>query len=334
MGLFPKYAYLASPQILFSSWVAISMLVMSQSTTTRVHYPTCPVCGSEAIKPLFDAMDHTVSQETFSVWGCRSCQARFTQDIPDEAHIGPYYQSDAYISHSNTSQGLINQLYQRVRRYTLQQKHKLVRQVSKRKQGRLLDYGCGTGDFAGTMQLAGWDVLGLEPDSSARKLAAERHDLAVAKSDHLFQLDADRFDVITMWHVLEHVHRLHDTLDQLHTVLRPDGVLLVAVPNYQSGDAAHYGENWAAYDVPRHLYHFSPPAMQCIMEQHGFHVEQYRRMPFDSFYVSLLSERYQRGRSRLLVGGWHGLRSFTEALFEPKRCSSVLYVIRPAQATS
>jgi 2-polyprenyl-3-methyl-5-hydroxy-6-metoxy-1,4-benzoquinol methylase len=303
--------------------------MMTSSSTTIVHHENCPGCQSENIRALFFAQDHTVSQKDFEVWECGACLLRFTQDVPDEASIAAYYQSEDYISHSNTSQGLINRLYQEVRKITLSQKKKKITRLSRRKTGKLLDIGCGTGDFAGTMQAAGWEVTGLEPDGGARELAKAQHGIAVFPSDHLYELGANQFDVITMWHVLEHVHRLHESLDQIKRSLKADGLLVVAVPNYQSNDAAHYGENWAAYDVPRHLYHFSPQAMQTLMAKHGFHVERYRRMPFDSFYVSLLSEKYQHGKSRLFAGGWSGLRTYTESLAAPKRSSSILYVIRP-----
>lgn len=264
------------------------------------------------------------------MWACDQCGLRFTQDVPDEASIGPYYQSEEYISHSNTSRGLVNNLYQRVRKITLSRKRKQVVALSKRETGSLLDVGCGTGDFAGTMQAAGWQTIGLEPDANARRMASERHGLTVQEPEHLFKLDPRQFDVITMWHVLEHVHRLHEYLDQIRQLLTPGGCLLIAVPNYQSSDAAHYGEKWAAYDVPRHLYHFSPHTMAELVGQHGFHVERHLRMPFDGFYVSLLSEKYRHGKTRLLAAAWHGWRSFMGGLAQPKRGSSVLYVIRPS----
>ncbi len=302
---------------------------MTSATSNVLHREQCPVCQSTNIYPLFIAEDHTVSHESFPIWECGQCQLRFTQDIPDESHIGPYYQSEEYISHSNTSQGLINQLYQRIRKITLTRKRKQVVKLSKRDRGSLLDIGCGTGDFAGTMQEAGWKVYGLEPDAHARRMASERHRLEVSEPDSLFALEPEQFDVITMWHVLEHVHRLHAYLDQMRKLLKPGGTLLIAVPNYQSSDAAHYGEKWAAYDVPRHLYHFSPSTMAQLVGQHEFHVERHLRMPFDTFYVSLPSEKYLHVKPRLFAAAWQGWRSFLEGLAQPQRGSSILYVIRP-----
>lgn len=303
---------------------------MSTFTATRIHRDTCPVCHESKLFPICEAKDHTVSHERFSIWECPTCKLRFTQDIPDEQSIGAYYESEDYISHSDTDQGIINRLYQQVRQFTLKQKRRKIEKITKQKTGNLLDIGCGTGDFAATMQASGWKVLGLEPDEKARLIAKEKNQIDVGEPDHLFQLEENRFDVVTMWHVLEHVHRLHEYIDQIRTILKPDGVLLIAVPNYQSSDAAHYGETWAAYDVPRHLYHFSPETMRRLASDHMFHVEHYGRMPFDSFYVSLLSEKYRGNRVGLISGGWEGFKSYAASLANPQRGSSVLYIIRPS----
>ncbi|MEM7372216.1 MAG: class I SAM-dependent methyltransferase [Bacteroidota bacterium] len=268
-----------------------------------------------------------MSGEIFQVWHCNDCELRFTQEIPIEEEIGQYYQSEEYISHSNTSKGIVNRLYQLVRDYTLIQKRKLVQHLAGSKTGKILDIGCGTGEFLGTMKQAGWNALGLEPDPGAREQANKNFGLTVEPSDHLFAI-SDSYDVISMWHVLEHVHQLHENIDQIYSLLKEDGVLLIAVPNYQSLDAGYYQEFWAAYDVPRHLYHFSSKAMSSLMEAHQFQVSTIRKMPFDSFYVSLLSEKYKHGKLRLLAGFWIGLRSFLKAFRQADRCSSILYVIR------
>lgn len=302
----------------------------TSSPSTRVTYPTCPVCQSDSISPVLVAVDHTVSQESFDVWHCSTCQLRFTQAVPDENAIGSYYQAESYISHSNTRKGLVNRLYQMVRDFTLVQKRKLIQQVSGLKTGSLLDIGCGTGEFLGTMQTAGWKCLGLEPDPGARKQAKENFQLAVHPSDHLFELAAEQYDVISMWHVLEHVHRLHLYLDQIKSCLKPSGTLIIAVPNYQSLDAGKYEAEWAAYDVPRHLYHFSPTAMQHLLRDHGFELIKMKTMPFDAFYVSLLSEKYIHGKVRLISGFFTGLRSFLATIGHADRCSSVMYIIRKA----
>ncbi|MDX2286124.1 MAG: methyltransferase domain-containing protein [Bacteroidia bacterium] len=298
-------------------------------TFTPVRQSACPVCQAADIAPVMQATDYLVSRSSFEIWQCRSCGCRFTQDTPDESSIGAFYQSESYISHSNTRKGLLSRLYQLARRFTLQGKRNLVIRLSGRRQGELLDIGCGTGDFLLAMQEAGWQVSGLEPDAGARELARTRG-LAVAQPDQLFSLRAGSFDVITLWHVLEHVHRLHAYLDQIRTLLRPGGLLLIAVPNYQSHDARHYQSRWAAYDVPRHLYHFTPGSMAQLLEARGFRIESADSMPLDGFYVSLLSERYRQNAWWLPAGLWHGLISWLHGTMRPRESSAVLYRIRLA----
>jgi SAM-dependent methyltransferase len=178
------------------------------------------------------------------------------------------------------------------------------------------------------MKQAGWQVTGLEPDPDARKIAQQKAGLPLLEPDSLFQLPVMNYDVITLWHVLEHVHSLHDYLRQFHTLLKENGCLLIAVPNYRSGDAAHYDQYWAAYDVPRHLYHFSPKSMRTLVEKHGFRVQRVLPMWFDSFYVSMLSETYKNGNSRLPVAFWQGIRSNLKALGDREKASSLIYIIK------
>ena len=296
-----------------------------------IHQDHCPGCHSTNLSELFRCQDHTVSKEHFAVWACADCGGRFTQDVPDEDSIGAYYQSEDYISHSNTSRGLINRIYQMVRTYTVKKKVELIRRESGKKTGSLLDVGCGTGQFLAGMKAAGWKVSGLEPDPGARKLASEVTGETIEAPEALF---ADRpvVDVISLWHVLEHVHRLHEYLDQFQYLLKPDGLLLIAVPNFTSRDASHYGAHWAAYDVPRHLYHFSPDSLAVLMSQHGFRIERHLPMPFDAFYVSMLSEQIKHGKPRLVAAFLNGLRSWWTSRVEVSKGSSVLYVIRKTEA--
>jgi SAM-dependent methyltransferase len=274
------------------------------------------------------AKDHTVSQETFPIVQCNGCQVRFTQDVPDADSIGPYYKAESYISHTDTRKGLVNQLYHSVRSLTLKSKLALVKEVSGMGKGSLLDYGSGTGAFLDTMRNAGWQVNGLEPDDTARNVAKDRYGLDLHSPAELQDMAPASFDVITLWHVLEHVHDLHHTLDGLEKALKPGGTLLIAVPNYTSGDAVHYGEFWAAWDVPRHLYHFSPASMKTLLERHGLDVTGTRRMWFDSYYVSMLSEQYKRGRSGLIRAFFEGSLSNLQAIMDAQSCSSVIYIAR------
>jgi 2-polyprenyl-3-methyl-5-hydroxy-6-metoxy-1,4-benzoquinol methylase len=264
-------------------------------------YSSCPNCDSKNISPVITCKDYTVSGEKFDIWECKNCTQRFTQNIPDKEGIGKYYQSENYISHSDTSKGFINIMYHKVRKRTLVQKRKLVETVTAKKTGNILDVGCGTGAFLHTMKEAGWNATGLEPDKTAREKALELYGLHLDDSEKFYQLAPQSYDAITMWHVLEHVHDLHAYIDQLKNLLKSGGKLLIAVPNYASHDADVYKEFWAAYDVPRHLYHFSPASMKTLLKKHGMKVDQMKPMWYDSVYVSMLSiKRYRQMQLRHL----------------------------------
>lgn len=292
----------------------------------RIHYSQCPVCESRRINPLLTVNDYSVSKEDFVIWQCAGCSLRFTQDVPDEDSIGRYYASQEYISHSNTDKGLVNKLYQRVRKHTLEQKASLI--ISNTKpQGAVLDVGAGIGAFLSVMKEKGWSVKGIEPDGVARKNASELFGLMLDEPTQLFALEDRSYDAITLWHVLEHVHRLQEYVAQLKKLLKPDGKLFIAVPNYTSGDAAAYRSFWAAYDVPRHLYHFTPQAMEMLMRKHGLKVLAKKPMWFDSFYVSLLSSKYRHGSTSWIGAGWNGLKSNIGAAMDTDKCSSVIYVV-------
>jgi 2-polyprenyl-3-methyl-5-hydroxy-6-metoxy-1,4-benzoquinol methylase len=293
---------------------------------SSIHYSHCPVCKSTAIDPLLTAKDFSVSKEPFVIWQCSHCTLRFTQDVPDEASIGKYYQSPDYISHTNTNKGLLNQLYQKVRTFTLQEKASLVYHFTKQK-GAILDMGAGTGAFLQVMNRKGWEIQGIEPDEGARSVARELYGLELQNKDHFYQLRENSFDAITLWHVLEHVQDLHGYVDRLRLLLKENGKLFIAVPNYTSLDAAVYKLYWAAYDLPRHLYHFSPRSMEVLMNEHGLRIIEQRPMWFDSFYISLISSKYRSGHINWLSAGWTALRSNLKAMFHKGYCSSVIYVI-------
>lgn len=292
---------------------------------------SCPCCGSIAIRKVLTCKDYTVSNEIFDIWECAGCTVRFTQDIPDQDSIGTYYQSDSYISHTDTEKGMVNKVYKVARNFTLNWKMKIVKQSlgNSLQPGALLDIGAGTGAFLHKACVCGWSVTGLEPDEGARKICREKYGLQPEAPEKLFELASGKYDVVTMWHVLEHVHPLHEYMDQVKRVLKPGGVALLALPNYVSRDAQHYKTHWAAYDVPRHLYHFTPTAVGKLTELHGMTVESHIAMWLDAFYISLLSETYKRGKSNLGAAVWNGFRSDLHALKKTGACSSLVYIIRP-----
>jgi len=295
-----------------------------------IRYQRCPICDSTGIQQVLTATDHTVSREKFSIWQCAMCSLRFTQNVPEPNEIGRYYKSENYISHSETSKGIINWLYLRVRKFTLSSKRNFIEDQTGVKKGNLLDIGAGAGAFIHHMKEHGWNVEGLEPDDQAIQRASREYNLQLKPSSQLFSFQPDTFDAITMWHVLEHVHDLHGYIAHIKKICKPGGKIFIAVPNYTSYDADHYASSWAAYDVPRHLYHFSPASMLELMKKHRCVIEKMQPMWFDSFYVSLLSEKYKTGHSNLLKGFWYGLRSNMKAFYNKRRASSIIYVINPA----
>ena len=291
---------------------------------------TCPCCGSTAIAKVMTCKDYTVSAETFDIWECADCTLRFTQHVPTQDSIGPYYKSDAYISHTDSEKGLVNKLYKFARSYTLNWKMNLVKsRVGKGlSTGSLLDIGTGTGAFLHKAFQSGWSVTGLEPDEGARQICYDKYKLQPEPPSKLFELETGKYDAITMWHVLEHVHQLHEYMVEINRVLKSTGVAFIALPNYTSKDAEHYQEYWAAYDVPRHLYHFSPEAMNQLADQHGLVVESASPMWLDAFYIAMLSEGYKKGKSNLGTAIVNGLRSNVHAMRNKMICSSLVYIIR------
>ncbi len=292
-----------------------------------IHYTSCPVCDSSSFEPVLSVKDNTVSKEYFTIAECKECSFRFTQDVPNQLCIAPYYKADSYISHTDTSKGLINTVYKIVRNYTLRKKRKLIVSTLQKKRGVLLDVGAGTGAFASEMKKADWQVTGLEPDDDARNIAKAINKVSLQPITNFYTLPSNSFDAITMWHVLEHVHDLNNYIAKLKELLKKDGRLFVAVPNYTSIDAEIYAAHWAAYDVPRHLYHFSPKAMNTLMEKHGLQIESYKPMWFDSFYIAMLSSKYKAGKTKLFSAFWNGLRSNAKAMGNVKLCSSIIYVV-------
>lgn len=282
----------------------------------------CPICNGEDFTPFLNAVDYTVSKDTFTIVSCNGCGFHFTNPIPTIDKIGEYYKSESYISHSSTNKGLINKLYQRVRKHTLKQKVKLVGRLANGKA--VLDIGAGTGHFLNACTEAGFNALGLEPDADARTFAESNFSANIKPLDELHSLENNSRDVITMWHVLEHVYDLRKDLDKITEILKADGTLVVAVPNMSSFDAKHYKEFWAAYDLPIHLYHFTPDDIKRLFDQYNMEVKETLPMKFDSYYVSMLSEKYKGGN--IIRAFWNGWRSNLKA--KTGTYSSQIYILK------
>jgi len=290
----------------------------------------CPLCGSSHLSPFMVCKDYTVSNEDFNLVQCHDCQFVFTNPRPTLEEIGKYYQSQAYISHSDTQKGLLSWLYHQVRRRALRQKLALLEARAMHLPKTLLDYGCGTGYFLQTCKEAGWKIDGIEPDEKARTSAQERINTVLQSSIHAGHFAESTYSIITLWHVLEHIHDLKSTLRSLRAMLAPQGKILIAVPNLQANEALHYKENWAAFDVPRHLYHFTPNTMRFLLKQVGLQVQETLPMRYDAYYASLLSEKYQTGKVRYWQGFWQGYRSNQKANRNLETHSSLIYVASPS----
>ncbi len=289
----------------------------------------CPLCAHNEIQFNLHCVDYSLTHDTFDIYTCKNCNFHFTYPVPSKSGIIPYYDFPDYISHTDAKEGWLNKIYHLVRKHTLSQKTNWIQSLFPGQKGSLLDVGAGTGSFASAMEKKGWKVTALEPDAGTREKAFAINHINLLPTDIMFDLPENAYDVITLWHVLEHVHDLSEYMEAFNALLKPNGRLIIAVPNHTSFDAGFYKKYWAAYDVPRHLYHFSPNSMHLLCKQFQLTINQYKPMWFDSFYVSLLSEKYKKtGLFGILRAGTIGLISNIAALFNHKKASSIIYEIK------
>lgn len=293
-----------------------------------IHIDACPLCGASEFKPYLQCKDYYASKEDFQLVQCSSCGFVLTQDFPAEAEIGQYYNVPDYVSHSDTRKGIVNKLYHIARSFALKSKAKIVARHTDKTNGTLLDYGCGTGYFLNKMKHKGWRVTGIEKDDGARNYAKTKFNLNVQTHDYIFLILKKQKDVVTMWHVLEHIEKLNETMRQLHLILKDNGTAIIALPNRESYDANYYQDKWAAYDVPRHLWHFSPKDFELLANKHNFKVLEIKPMHFDAFYISMLSEKYKNTFAGTLVGLMKGGIFFLRSLTNKKKCSSLTYILK------
>lgn len=273
------------------------------------------------MKSYLKTKDFSVSQEPFELLYDEALEMLITHPKPKD--LSPYYDSEVYISHTDAKVSLVDRLYQNVKQYSLKKKIQLIdNQCIKSKI--LLDFGAGTGDFLAKAKLSGFNGEGIEPNEKARANAAKK---GIDLFQNIEAIKGKSYDVITLWHVLEHLPDLDEEVEKIASLLDDKGIVVVAVPNYKSYDAKHYGEHWAAYDVPRHLWHFSKTSISRLFERHAMEVVSIRPMLFDSFYVSLLSERYKGNKLYLINAFFVGLWSNMKAYFS-KEYSSLIYVIK------
>ena len=267
--------------------------------------------------------DHSVSNENFELLLDTDLQLLKTYPQPALENLGSYYESEDYISHTDAKRSLFEKIYHIVKSYSLKKKVGLINAYHNQK-GSLLDIGAGTGDFLVTAKASGWQTTGVEPNKNAKNLAISK---GISFQNSIESIENQQFDVITMWHVMEHVPDVEYQFKQLKRLLKPNGTLIIAVPNYKSYDAQHYGKFWAAYDVPRHLWHFSKISIEKLVSRENMKLEKVLPMIFDSFYVSLLSEKYKTGKMNFFSAFWIGLQSNLKAN-KSKEYSSHIYVIK------
>lgn len=259
--------------------------------------------ASSSSRNILKCKDFLVSGEYFLLEPCSRYEMLRTAPQPSFEELPGYYNSKDYISHSDSKTGLMNSIYQAVKSYMLGRKLKWIEEI--KSGGRLLDIGAGTGDFLYEAKKRNWKVYGTEPSASARELAAKKG--VVLEEEETF--GSEEFDVVTMWHVLEHVSDLEKQIEDLYRLLKPGGLLVVAVPNHKSYDAQKYNEFWAAYDVPRHLWHFSRSSIKDLFENYDFSLDKEHPLKFDAYYVSLLSEKYKTGKVKPFSAFLSGFKS-------------------------
>ena len=286
----------------------------------------CPLCSSRKISFYLRCTDHLVSKEEFDIYGCTGCGFKFTQAHPDEQHIGTYYESEDYISHDDSAEGFLNRIYLSVRYLMLRWKRNIVENATGGLKGSLLDIGSGTGYFAGIMKESGWHVTGIEPGRKAREFGITRFGIDVIEPGRISDLPDRSFDVITFWHVLEHLHDPFKYSAETDRLLKPGGICITALPNCSSSDALYYRNTWAAYDVPRHLWHFNADTIKLFWEKKGFKINSIRRLPADVFYISILSEKNLGSRMPVLKGIIKGIWFTVIAAVNMYKSSSLIFV--------
>ena len=283
----------------------------------------CPWCGSEKAQINLWLKDEFLTKEDFHICECLNCGLLYTMPRPDKEKIGAYYKSEAYYSHQENKKGFIPKVYERVKSINLKYKYRLA--TSGMQPGKLLDIGCGVGDFLHTAEMHGWECIGVEPSEDAKAIAQKRMKGTIITSEELESFPDGAFDVITMWHVLEHVDDLKWQVAQLQRLVKPSGRVVIAVPNYKSYDGQYYKEHWAAYDVPRHLNHFNRITLSKIFKTSGLELVKMDKLKWDSYYISYLSEQYRHHSLPLVRGLYRGFISNCKAR-RSGEWSSLVYV--------
>jgi len=287
----------------------------------------CPICSSGKTNEFICTEDFFLTGEKFELHKCAECGLISTANPPKEGESGRYYESPEYISHNDQSKGLISFAYMLVRDFMLFRKMRMIKSVSGLKTGSVLDIGSGTGHFLSVMRSAGWEVKGIEINQKARDYSKRALNLDVISPSEMESIPSATFDCVTLWHVLEHFYDPLSYMEEVNRVLKPGGLCVIALPNSDSYDAQHYGKYWAAYDVPRHLWHFTPTTFGLFAKKLGLNILSVKKLPFDVFYISILSEKYKKGGAPLFFGLLLGKWYWIKCLFNKNRCSSLVYFL-------
>lgn len=283
----------------------------------------CPLCEAERTQIHLWVKDWFLTREQFEIHECLKCGLLFTEPRPSTEELGRYYQSEEYYSHQENKNGFIPKLYETIKKINIRHKAKIA--TAGKRVGNMLEIGCGVGDFIHEMERRKWTCTGIEPSEDAKAIARNKVKAQLLNPDEIASLPDESFDLIAMWHVLEHVENLNEELNHLHRLLKKGGRIVIAVPNYKSDDAEYYKEFWAAYDVPRHLNHFSRETIKSIFKSNGLYLKETDKLVWDAYYISYLSEKYQRHKLSLLKGAIRGLASNIKAR-STKEWSSPIYV--------
>jgi 2-polyprenyl-3-methyl-5-hydroxy-6-metoxy-1,4-benzoquinol methylase len=274
-------------------------------------------------KHFLTVTDYSVSKEIFDLYHDENLDMLITSPQPSLDTLGKYYESVDYISHTDSKRSLFEKAYHFVKNIALKNKLNLINSMQPGK-GRILDIGAGTGDFLSVAKQDGWQTVGVEPSDKAKAIAKNK---GVSFVEQTAELESHSFDIITMWHVLEHVPNLDNQIKELKRLLKANGTLIVAVPNFKSFDAKYYGKFWAAYDVPIHFWHFSKNAIKMLFEKEKMQLVKILPMKFDSFYVALLSEKYKTGKMNFIKAFFIGLQSNWKAE-KNLEYSSHIYILK------
>jgi len=273
------------------------------------------------MKKHLSTKDYFHTKESFDLLYDDHLDMLVTNPIPE--NLASYYNSSEYISHTDGKRDLLSSIYNYVKKSQLIRKAKLIETYCL--QGRkILDIGAGTGDFLKTMHKRNWIINGVEPNRAARAKGTEK---GIQLNANLSSLQSNKYDAITLWHVLEHLPNLKDDIKMISNILVKDGTLVIAVPNYKSWDAQKYKTYWAAYDCPRHLWHFSKKSITKLFKPYGLKIVDTRPMWYDAYYVSLLSEKYKTGSNNYMKAIWNGTMSNIYGLFK-KQYSSQIYILK------